>query len=124
MAWKAESRGGTGESEDPAPPAPDLLLTVEEAVVFETASTEQRVEGVQALLTLHRAGVGPIDVGRALGRQRSRQLLLRQLLIPEDRPAVNTHTHTDTHFYLCEDFSVSDLNLQTCPHEDQSKSSL
>lgn len=44
------------------------MLTVEEAVVFEAASAEQGVEGVQALLTLHRAGVGPVDVGRALGR--------------------------------------------------------
>lgn len=62
------------------------VLTVEEAVVFEAASAEQRVEGVKTLLALHRASVGTVDVRRALRRQRSGQLLLRQLLVPD------THT--------------------------------
>lgn len=57
---------------------------MEEAVVFEAAPAEERVEGVQALLALHGPSVRAVDVGRALGGQRSGQLLLRQLLIPED----------------------------------------
>lgn len=40
---------------------------MEEAVVFEAASAEERVEGVQALLPLHRASVRTVDVGRTLG---------------------------------------------------------
>lgn len=56
---------------------------MQEAVVLEAAPAEQRVERVQALLALHRAGVRPVDVGRALGRQRAGQLLLRQLLVPD-----------------------------------------
>lgn len=51
-------------------------LTVEEAIVFETAPAEERVERVQALLALHRASVGTVDVGRAFGGQRTRKLLL------------------------------------------------
>lgn len=61
---------------------------MEEAVVFEAAPAEKRVEGVQALLTLHRASVGTVDVRRAFRRQRPGQLLLRQLLVPDDK-------HTD-----------------------------
>lgn len=68
------------------------LLTVEKAVVLEAASAEQRVEGVQALLTLHRASVGPVDVGRALGGQRTRQLLLRQLFISDTQNTESRHT--------------------------------
>lgn len=68
------------------------LLTVEKAVVLEAASAEQRVEGVQALLTLHRASVGPVDVRRALGGQRTRQLLLRQLFIPDTQNTESRHT--------------------------------
>lgn len=62
-------------------------LTVEEAVVFEAASAEQRVERVQALLALHGASVRSVDVRGAFWGQRAGQLLLRQLLVPE------THTH-------------------------------
>lgn len=54
---------------------------MQEAVVLEAAAAEQSVEGVQALLALHRAGVGPVDVGRAFGGQSAGQLLLRQLLV-------------------------------------------
>lgn len=61
-------------------------LTVEEAVVFEAASAEQRVERVQALLALHGASVRSVDVRGAFWGQRAGQLLLRQLLVPE------THT--------------------------------
>lgn len=60
-----------------------VRLTVEEAVVFEAASAEQRVEGVQALFALHGASVRTIDVRGALGGQRAGQLLLRQLLVPD-----------------------------------------
>lgn len=62
---------------------------MQEAVVFEAAPAEQSVEGVQALLPLHGASVGAVDVRRALGWQRARQLLLRQLLVPE------THSFND-----------------------------
>lgn len=55
---------------------------MQEAVVLEAAAAEQSVEGVQALLALYRAGVGPVDVGRALRGQSTGQLLLRQLLVP------------------------------------------
>lgn len=58
-------------------------LTVEETVVFEAASAEQGVEGVQALLPLHGSSVRPVDVRRALRWQSAGQLLLSQLLIPE-----------------------------------------
>lgn len=61
-------------------------LTVEEAVVFKAAAAEQRVEGVQALLPLHGASVRTVNVWRALRGQRAGQLLLCQLLIPD-----NTH---------------------------------
>lgn len=76
------------------------VLTVEEAVVFEAASTEQRVEGVQALFALHRASVWTVDVRRAFRGQRAGQLLLRQLLIPdvqtqkEEETLTEQHTHT------------------------------
>lgn len=56
---------------------------MEEAVIFEAASAEQSVEGVQALFALHGASVGTVDVWCALGWQSARQLLLRQLLVPE-----------------------------------------
>jgi len=68
-------------------------LTVEEAVVLEAASAEERVEGVEALLPLHRARVGPVDVGRALRGECTRERWLCQLLVPD----THTHTHTHTH---------------------------
>ena len=55
---------------------------MEEAVIFEAAPAEERVEGVQALLALHRLGVWSVDVGGALGGQGPRKLLLRQLFVP------------------------------------------
>ena len=55
---------------------------MEEAVVLEAAAAEECVEGVQALLALHRARVGPVDVGRALWGQSPRELGLSQLLVP------------------------------------------
>lgn len=64
---------------------------MQEAVVFEAASAEQCVEGVQALFTLHGASVGTVDVRSAFRGQRAGQLLLRQLLIPDTQ----THTHTE-----------------------------
>jgi len=39
---------------------------VKEAVIFEAASTKQRVEGVQRLLPLHGLGIRAVDVGCAL----------------------------------------------------------
>lgn len=71
-----------------------FVLTVEEAVVFEAASTEQCVEGVQALFALYRASVWTVDVRRAFRGQRTGQLLLRQLLVPE------TKTHPETSLAL------------------------
>lgn len=44
-------------------------ITVEEAVVFEATAAEERVEGVQRLLPLHRLGEGSIQVGGAQWRQ-------------------------------------------------------
>lgn len=70
------------------------VLTVQEAVVFEAASAEQSVEGVQALFALHRASVRTVDVRRALRGQRAGKLLLRQLLVPD------THTHTQTGHFI------------------------
>lgn len=75
-------------------------LTVEEAVVFEAASAEQSVEGVQALLALHGASVRTVDVRtvdvrRAFRRQSAGQLLLSQLLVP-----ANTNAHTRDQIYL------------------------
>lgn len=82
-------------------------LTVEEAVVFEAAAAEERVEGVQALLALHRPGVGAVDVGRALGGQRAGQLLLRQLLIPDDTHTLDTSWPTRlSHTRPCTPISV------------------
>lgn len=57
-------------------------LTVKEAVVFEATPTEERMEGVQALLSLDRFGVWAVDVGRALRGKGAWELLLSQLLIP------------------------------------------
>lgn len=42
---------------------------MEEAVVFEAAPAEERVEGVQRLLPLHRLGEGSVQVGGAQRRQ-------------------------------------------------------
>lgn len=80
-------------------------LTVEEAVVFEAASAEQSVEGVQALLALHGASVRTVDVRRAFRRQGAGQLLLSQLLVP-----ANTNTHTRDQIYLSQMNAVR----QTC----------
>lgn len=57
-------------------------LTVQEAVVLEAAAAEERVEGVQRLLTLHRLGIRPVDVGCALRGEGVRVRHLRQLPIP------------------------------------------
>lgn len=81
------------------------VLTVEEAVVFEASSAEQSVEGVQALLALHRASVRTVDVRRAFRRQGAGQLLLSQLLVP-----ANTNTHTRDQIYLSQMNAVR----QTC----------
>ena len=45
-------------------------LTVQEAVVLEATPTEESVEGVKCLFPGHGLGVGTVDVGGALGRQR------------------------------------------------------
>lgn len=55
---------------------------MEEAVVFEAAAAEQRVEGVQALLPLDGASVWAVDVRRTFRRESAGKLLLRQLLVP------------------------------------------
>lgn len=84
------------------------VLTVEEAVVFEAASTEQRVEGVQALFALHRASVWTVDVRRAFRGQRAGQLLLRQLLIPDVQTQKEEETLTEQHFRVSTE-SVSEF---------------
>lgn len=63
----------------------DAALTVQEAVILEAAATEERVEGVQGLLALHRPGVGAVDVGRALRRKCIGVGHLRQLPVPAGR---------------------------------------
>lgn len=60
----------------------ELRLTVKEAVVLEAAPAEECMEGVQALLSLDGFCVRAVDVGRALGGERTWELLLSQLLIP------------------------------------------
>lgn len=65
------------------PASVQLLLTVKEAVVFKAAPAEERVEGVQALLSLYRLGVRSVYVGGALRWKSSRELLLSELFIPE-----------------------------------------
>lgn len=61
---------------------------MQEAVVLEAAAAEERVEGVHGLLARHGLGQRPVDVGRALGRQRVRVAQRRQL----DVPASTEHT--------------------------------
>lgn len=55
---------------------------MQEAVVLEAAAAEQRVEGVHGLVARHALGERPVDVGRALGRQRVRVGQRRQLDVP------------------------------------------
>ena len=43
---------------------------MQEAVVLEATPTEESVEGVKCLFPGHGLGVGTVDVGGALGRQR------------------------------------------------------
>lgn len=93
-------------------------LTVQEAVVLEAAAAEQSVEGVQALLALHRASVGPVDVRRALGGQSAGQLLLRQLLVPGTQKKKNTHQRwTHTHIYVSKNkkYSKEQTSLSAPP---------
>lgn len=59
------------------------VLTVQEAVVLEAAATEQRVEGVHGLVARHGLRQRPVDVGRALRRQRVRVAAGRQLYVPD-----------------------------------------
>lgn len=56
-------------------------ITVEEAVVFEAAAAEERVEGVQRLLPLHRLGEGSVQVGGAQRRQLHQAGGLEQVLV-------------------------------------------
>ena len=55
---------------------------MQEAVVLEAASAEQRVEGVHRLVSGHGLGERPVDVGRALRRQRVGVAAGRQLYVP------------------------------------------
>lgn len=70
--WKGQWRETNSKSE----------ITVEEAVIFEAAPAEQRMEGVQRLLPLHRLGEGPIDIQGALGGQLDLARRLQKALIP------------------------------------------
>lgn len=54
---------------------------MEEAVVFEAAAAEERVEGVQRLLPLHRLGEGSVQVGGAQRRQLHQAGGLEQVLV-------------------------------------------
>lgn len=56
---------------------------MEEAVVFEAAAAEERVEGVQTLFTLHRLGERAVHVGRAERRKLYCTCRLQQILIPD-----------------------------------------
>lgn len=58
------------------------VLTVQEAVVLEAASTEERVEGVHGLVARHGLGERPVHVGRALGRRTQRVARHGQRLVP------------------------------------------
>lgn len=60
-----------------------VTLTVQEAVVLEAAAAEERVEGVHGLVARHALGERPVDVGRALGRQRVGVAAGRQLDVPD-----------------------------------------
>lgn len=55
---------------------------MQEAVVLEAAAAEERVEGVHGLVARHGLGQRPVDVGRALRRQRQRVGARRQLDVP------------------------------------------
>lgn len=57
-------------------------LTVQKTVIFEAAPAEERVEGVQGLLPLHRLRARPVDVGGALRGQHVRVRHLRELSVP------------------------------------------
>lgn len=86
-----------------------FVLTVEEAVVFEAASAEQSVEGVQALFSLHGPSVWTVDVRRAFRGQRAGQLLLSQLLVPD--------RHTQRHQSSLQPGLKEDLLRHTCTHQ-------
>lgn len=75
----AQSTDDNAEKRDaPGKPA----LTMQKAVIFEAAPAEERVEGVQGLLPLHRLRARPVDVGSALRGQRVRIRHLRELSVP------------------------------------------
>lgn len=57
-------------------------ITVEKTVVFEASPAEERVEGVQRLLPLHRLGERSVQVGRAQRRQLHRAGGLQEVLVP------------------------------------------
>lgn len=56
-------------------------ITVEEAVVFEAAPAEERVEGVQRLLPLHGLGEGSVQVGGAQQRQLHQAVRLKEVFV-------------------------------------------
>lgn len=58
---------------------------MEEAVVFEAAAAEERVEGVQRLLPLHRLGEGSIQVGGAQWRQLHQAWGLKEVFVSADK---------------------------------------
>lgn len=66
---------------------------MQKAVVFEAAPAEERVEGVQGLLALHRLRAGPVDVGGALRGQHIRVRHLRELSVPMERTETATRVH-------------------------------
>jgi len=55
---------------------------MQKTVVFEAAPAEERVEGVQGLLPLHRLCAWPVDVGSALRGQHIGIRHLSELSVP------------------------------------------
>lgn len=58
---------------------------MEEAVVFEAAAAEERVEGVQRLLPLHRLGEGSVQIGGAQWRQLHQAGQLKEVFVSANR---------------------------------------
>lgn len=64
-------------------------LTVKEAVVFEAAAAEERMERVQTLFSLHGLGEGAVHVGGAERRKLHRTRRLQQVFIPDRKSDTN-----------------------------------
>lgn len=70
---------------------------MQEAVVLEAAAAEERVEGVHGLVARHGLGERPVDVGRALRRQRVRVAAGRQLDVSDPHTIHTTYYQHSSH---------------------------